>query len=356
MVRPPVGQTPLTALRLGELFMEAGMPAGVVNIVTGFGDAGAALAAHPQVDKIAFTGSTEVGRDIVRAAADTLKKVTLELGGKSPNVVFADADLDAAIAGATAGIFFNTGQSCSAGSRLYVESRVFEAVVEGVADQAKKIRVGSGLDPKSAMGPLISREQFDRVSGYVQDGLEAGAHVSTGGRRLGEQGFFMEPTILTGVTSEMKVVQEEIFGPVVTAVPFDDPAEVVPAANDTIYGLAAGIWTRDISKAHRLACRLNSKQARCGSIPTRSSTLHCRSVDTSSLAGGVKWATRRWRTTSKRNPCASTSGTNRQHGRVVGTASHLCRAPGRFTPVRIGSSRSSTQAITRLRHRAGAGH
>ncbi len=258
LILKPAEQTPLTALRLGELFMEAGMPAGVVNIVPGFGDAGAALAAHPQVDKIAFTGSTEVGRSIVRAAADTLKKVTLELGGKSPNVVFADADLDAAIAGAAAGIFFNTGQSCSAGSRLYVESRVFDAVVEGVAAEAKKIRVGSGLDPESAMGPLISREQFDRVSGYVQSGLEAGAHVSTGGRRVGEQGFFMEPTILTNVTSDMKVVQEEIFGPVVTAVPFDAPEDVLPVANETIYGLAAGVWTRDISKAHRVAARLQA--------------------------------------------------------------------------------------------------
>src|SRR5580700_324805 len=259
VVLKPAEQTPLTALRLGELFQEAGFPDGVVNIVPGFGEtAGAALAAHPGVDKVAFTGSTEVVKLILQAAAGNLKKVSLELGGKSPNVVFADVDLDAAIAGAAGAIFFNHGQCCCAGSRLYVENKVFDQVVEGVAQHAKKINVGSGQDESTDMGPLVSAEQLNRVCGYLESGLSEGAKAVVGGGRHGDKGYFVKPTVLVNTTEKMKVVREEIFGPVVTAIPFSDPAELVTQANDSVYGLAAGIWTRDISKAHRLASQLRA--------------------------------------------------------------------------------------------------
>jgi len=257
-VLKPAEQTPLSALYLGELMLEAGLPAGVVNIVTGFGDAGAAISGHQGVDKVAFTGSTEVGKLIVQAASGNLKKVSLELGGKSPNVVFADADIDAAVRGAANGIFFNHGQCCNAGSRLYVQSSAFDEVVAGVAEQAKNITVGNGLDPKSQMGPLISDEQFEKVLGYLESGREAGAEAVVGGGRVGERGYFVAPTVLTNTTGDMKVVREEIFGPVVCAMPFDDPDEILPIANDTNYGLAAGVFTRDISKAHRMAARLRA--------------------------------------------------------------------------------------------------
>jgi phenylacetaldehyde dehydrogenase len=259
VVLKPAEQTPLTALRLGELIQEAGIPDGVVNIVPGYGEtAGAALSAHPGVDKIAFTGSTEVGKLILQAAAGNLKKVSLELGGKSPNVVFADVDLDAAIAGASSAIFFNHGQCCCAGSRLYVESKIFDKVVEGVAEHAKKINVGSGQDPNTDMGPLVSAEQMNRVCGYLESGFSEGAKAVVGGGRHGDKGYFVKPTVLVNTNEKMKVVQEEIFGPVVTAIPFSDPAELVTQANDSVYGLAAGIWTRDISKAHRLASQLRA--------------------------------------------------------------------------------------------------
>ena len=259
VVLKPAEQTPLTALRLGELFQEAGFPDGVVNIVPGYGEtAGAALAAHPGVDKIAFTGSTEVGKLILQAAAGNLKKVSLELGGKSPNVVFADVDLDTAIAGAASAIFFNHGQCCCAGSRLYVENSIFDKVVEGVAEHAKKINVGSGLDPATDMGPLVSAEQLNRVCGYLESGFSEGAKAVVGGGRHGDKGYFVKPTVLVNTNDKMKVVQEEIFGPVVTAIPFRDPADVITQANDTVYGLAAGIWTRDIQKAHRLASQLRA--------------------------------------------------------------------------------------------------
>src|SRR6266404_950860 len=235
VILKPAEQTPLSALRLGELIMEAGFPDGVINIVPGYGEtAGAALAAHDLVDKIAFTGSTEVGKLIVHAATGNLKKVSLELGGKSPNVVFKDADMDVAIAGSASAIFFNHGQCCCAGSRLFVERPVFERVVEGVAAKAKKIRVGSGLEPDTSMGPLVSEEQLQRVCNYLEIGLSEGATAMTGGKKMGDKGYFVEPTVLVNTKDNMRVVQEEIFGPVVAAIPFDDPEELMPRANDTV--------------------------------------------------------------------------------------------------------------------------
>ena len=256
-VLKPAEQTPLSALLLGELAMQAGLPPGVLNIVTGYGDAGAALAAHPDVDKVAFTGSTEVGKEIVKAAAGNLKKITLELGGKSPNVVFADADIDKAIAGSANAIFFNQGECCVAGSRLYVEESVYDQVVEGVAEQARSIKVGNGLDPTTNMGPLVSAEQFERVTGYIDSGKDDGANV-IGGDRIGDRGYFVGPTILTGTREDMTAVREEIFGPVVAAAPFASDSDIIPVANNSNYGLGAGVFTRDITKAIRTAKRLRA--------------------------------------------------------------------------------------------------
>ncbi len=260
VVLKPAEQTPLSALRLGELLLEAGLPEGVVNIVTGFGEtAGASLAAHGDVDKVAFTGSTEVGKLIVHAAAGNLKKVSLELGGKSPNIVFRDvADLDAAIAGAANAIFFNHGQCCCAGSRLLVQREVFDEVVDGVARRAKKIKLGSGLSPETEMGPLVSEEQLARVTRYLHQGKQDGACYLAGGSRLGERGYFVQPTVAKDVQPGMSIVREEIFGPVVVAEEFDETEELISRANDTPYGLAAGIWTRDIAKAHQLAASLKA--------------------------------------------------------------------------------------------------
>jgi len=279
VVLKPAEQTPLSALLLAELIDEAGVPAGVVNVVPGYGEtAGAALAAHDDVDKVAFTGSTEVGKLIVEAAAGNLKKLTLELGGKSPNIVFDDAS-DDAIAGAANAIFFNHGQCCVAGSRLLVQAGRFDEVVDGVAEIAKSIKLGSGLDPTTQMGPLVSDEQLRRVTGYLESGKTDGATALAGGGRFGDRGYFVEPTVLTNVRPDMKVVREEIFGPVVVAEPFQSIDEIAAVANDTSYGLGAGIWTRDISKAHALA-----KKLRAGTV-----WINCYNVFDASLPfGGYK--------------------------------------------------------------------
>jgi phenylacetaldehyde dehydrogenase len=261
IVLKPAEQTPLSALLLAEIAAEVGFPAGVLNVVPGYGEtAGATLASHPDVDKIAFTGSTEVGKLIVKAAAGNLKKVTLELGGKSPNIIFADANIDEAIQGAAFGIFFNMGQCCTAGSRLFVERSVFDRVTEGIAAAGKAMKVGPGLDLTTDIGPLVSDEQLNRVTGYIQSGIAEGARTLTGGdgHRVGDKGYFVAPTVIVDVKPDMKIMREEIFGPVVAATPFDDPNEILAPANDTVYGLAAGVWTKDVSKAHKMAAGLRA--------------------------------------------------------------------------------------------------
>ncbi|MCG6157587.1 aldehyde dehydrogenase family protein [Rubinisphaera margarita] len=253
-------ETPMSAIRLGQLIQEVGFPPGVVNIITGYGEtAGAALSAHPDVDKIAFTGSTEVGKLIVKAAGETnLKKITLELGGKSPNIILPDADIEQAIPGAANAIFFNHGQCCCAGSRLFVHKKQFDRVVEGISEAASQIRVGPGMHPDTDMGPMVSQIQHNRVCGYLESGLEEGARAVVGGKKTGDRGYFIEPTVLVDTQKDMKVIREEIFGPVVAAVPFDDLDELVDSANDTQYGLAAAVWTRDISLGHKIARRLKA--------------------------------------------------------------------------------------------------
>jgi phenylacetaldehyde dehydrogenase len=276
-------QTPLTGLRLGELCQEAGLPEGVVNVLAGYGEtAGAALAAHEQVDKVAFTGSTEVGKLIVKAAAGNLKKVTLELGGKSPVIVLDDADIEQVIPGAAGAIFFNHGQCCCAGSRLMIHKKIFDKIVAGVADQAEHIKLGPGLDPLTQMGPLVSDEQFRRVTGYIRSGVEEGAEVVVGGKEGSDNGgYFVQPTVLTKTNPTMKVVREEIFGPVVCAQPItdEDLEAIAREANNTTYGLAASVWSRDISKANKLA-----KRVRAGTV-----WVNCHNVFDASLPfGGYK--------------------------------------------------------------------
>ena len=261
VVLKPAEQTPLSALLLGQLTCEAGFPDGVVNIVTGFGDAGAALAAHDGVDKVAFTGSTEVGHEIVKASAGNLKRVSLELGGKSPCIVLDDADIELAAEGVAGAIFFNHGQCCCAGSRIFAGPKVREELTERVVEIAKNTKLGDGFDPETAMGPLVSGEQYDRVCNYIGSGEEQGAKLLVGGRQRPrglDRGYFVSPTIFSEVRSDMSIVREEIFGPVVVIQPFEDPEEMVAKGNDTAYGLAASVWTRDVSKAHKIAAGLRA--------------------------------------------------------------------------------------------------
>jgi phenylacetaldehyde dehydrogenase len=258
-VLKPSKETPLTALRLGELLLEAGVPAGVVNIVPGPGETvGTALAEHSEVDKVSFTGSTESGRKILHAAAGNMKKLSLELGGKSPTIVFDDADLEQAIAGVAQAIFANSGQICIAGSRLYVQKKSYERVVAGVAAHAEKLRLGDGMSPETEMGPLISSHQQAHVLDLVESGLAEGAELITGGKRFGNRGYFVTPTVLGRTKAAMRAVREEIFGPVLCAASFDDPEEAICAANASRYGLAASIWTRDISRSHSMARKLRA--------------------------------------------------------------------------------------------------
>jgi len=261
VVLKPAEQTPLTALRLGELAAEVGFPEGVLNVVPGFGQtAGAALVRHPRVDAIAFTGSTEVGKTVMRDAAETLKKVSLELGGKSPNVVFADADLKAAVKGATGGIFYGKGEVCAAGSRVLVERSVYDEFVDAFAQSAERMVVGDPMDKGTRLGAIVSEKQLDRVMGYVEAGKADGARLVTGGERttVDGKGNFVTATVFADVDVDMKIAQEEIFGPVAAVIPFDDMDDAITKANQTIYGLAAGVWTRDIGKAHRMAAEIKA--------------------------------------------------------------------------------------------------
>jgi phenylacetaldehyde dehydrogenase len=291
-VLKPAEQTPLSALRLGELIREAGFPPGVVNILTGMGEvSGAALVAHPGVDKVAFTGSTEVGKLINKSATDTLKRVSLELGGKSPMIVLPDADPQAVTGGTSGAIFFNAGQVCCAGSRLYVHSSILDKVIDGVSAAASAIRLGPGLEQATEMGPLVSKEQQERVLGYIESGRKQGASVITGGEAPSHPGYFVKPTVLVNVKPDMRVVREEIFGPVLVAQRFDDLDDVVKAANDTPYGLGASIWTNNLAAAHRLIPRIKA-----GTVWVNCHNL----VDPNMPFGGYKQ-----------------SGFGREHGRVA---------------------------------------
>jgi len=260
IVLKPAEQTPLTALRMAALAQEADIPDGVINVLPGFGPtAGAAITSHMDIDKVAFTGEGSTGQLVMQAAAKSnLKRVSLELGGKSPNVVFADADLDAAVEGAYFGLFFNQGQCCCAGSRLFVEEKIHDAFVEKLVARAKKQRIGDPFDMATTQGPQISQEQCDRIMGYIDIGISEGANLLSGGKRVGNKGYFIQPTIFDGVKDNMRIAKEEIFGPVMNILKFKDVDEVVQRGNKTFYGLAAAIWTKDITKAHRLANSLRA--------------------------------------------------------------------------------------------------
>ncbi|WP_037087979.1 aldehyde dehydrogenase family protein [Neorhizobium vignae] len=265
VVLKPAEQTPLTTLRLGQLILDVGFPEGVVNILTGFGDtAGAAMTAHPGIDKVTFTGSTDVGRIIIRAAANDFKRVTLELGGKTPVIVFPDADIDRAIEGAARSIFSNAGQICNAGSRLYAHRDVFEKLVDGVSRRASEFRVGPGLAASTQMGPVVSQEQLDRISGFIASGQNQGAELRVGGGRIGSEGYFIQPTVLTGTRPDMDVVQQEIFGPVLCAMSYEeaDLDRIAREANATSYGLGAVLWTQNLSTAHKMAKKLKAGTVR----------------------------------------------------------------------------------------------
>jgi aldehyde dehydrogenase (NAD+) len=260
VVLKPAEQTPLTALRMGELALEAGIPEGVINIVTGFGEtAGAAVAHHPDIDKVAFTGSTVVGKEIIKASAGNLKRVTLELGGKSPNIIFADADMEEAVRSSSWGVFGNQGQACCAATRMFVQEKVYERFAEGLTKSAGQIRLGNPFDPATTMGPLISREQHERVLGYLSLGKDEGAKARIGGERGPQpRGYYVQPTVFTGVRNDMTIARDEIFGPVASLIPFKDENDAVLQGNDTTYGLAAAVWTRDVSRAHAVARRLKA--------------------------------------------------------------------------------------------------
>jgi len=266
VVLKPAEEAPLTSLRLAELAMEAGVPPGVINVVPGYGEtAGAALASHPNVDKVAFTGSHVTGQSIIKASAGNLKRVSLELGGKSPDIVFADADLDAAVPGAAMAVFANSGQICSAGTRLFVEQAIYDEFVGRVAEFGKKLQVGNGLDPNTQIGPLVSEQQLERVAGYLAIGQKEGAKALAGGARITEgplaKGYFVAPTVFANVQDNMRIAQEEIFGPVISAISFKNTDDLIKRANATTFGLGSGVWTRDVSKAHGVA-----KALRAGSV------------------------------------------------------------------------------------------
>ena len=280
VVMKPAEQSPLTALRIAQLAMDAGFPAGVVNVLNGLGEtAGAALVTHPDVDKIAFTGHVDTAKIIQKAAADTLKRTTFELGGKSPNVVFADADMDQAVAGAFHAIYFHGGQCCTAGSRLFVEKKIHQEFVERLAEKSKERKIGDPMDPSTEQGPQVSQEQMDKILGYVELGQKQGATLLSGGHRVGNKGYFVEPTVFDNVKDDMAIAKDEIFGPVVSVLPFTSAEEAAERANKTTYGLAAAVWTKNIDKAHLFA-----KQVKAGTV-----WVNCyHVVDTTTPFGGFK--------------------------------------------------------------------